>query len=53
MERFKVVTLTVTMDDLHLLQESLWHTVQREDLSSEDHARACELRKQLKEFDVS
>lgn len=49
MERFKLKTLLLTDDDLRVLMESLWHSLQRADISNEDRDRLRDLRERLGE----
>jgi hypothetical protein len=53
MDRFRVFNVVLSVNDLHILQEALWHAGQRGDLSDEDRARVHELREKLKECDQS
>lgn len=53
MNRFRVITAVLSVNDLHILQEALWHAGQRGDLSDEDRARVHELREKLKDLDAS
>jgi hypothetical protein len=52
-DRFRVINAVLSVNDLHILQEALWHAGQRGDLSDEDRARVHELREKLKEYDAS
>lgn len=49
MERFKLKTCLLSDEDLRVLMESLWHSIQRGDISDEDRERAHKLREQFKE----
>lgn len=53
MERYKLKTLLLTDDDLRVLMESMWHSIQRADLPDEDRGRLYELRERFGEkFDA-
>lgn len=49
MERYKLKTLLLTDDDLRVLMESLWHSVQRADVSPDDKERISNLRERFGE----
>lgn len=49
MERYQLKTCLLSDEDLRVLMESLWHTVQRADVSDEDRDRIRDLRKRFGE----
>lgn len=49
MERYKLKTCLLSDDDLRVLMESLWHSLQRADLPDEDYDRLRELRERFSE----
>lgn len=49
MERYKLATVLLSDDDVRVLMESLWHSVQRGDIPDDDRERMHKLRQQLGE----
>lgn len=53
MERYKLIRVLLSEDDVRVLEEALWHAVQRADIPAEDRERARVLRTSLGEkFDA-
>jgi hypothetical protein len=49
MERYKLIHVLLSEEDVRVLMESLWHACQRGDIPDEDRERARVLRASLGE----
>jgi hypothetical protein len=49
MERYKLIHVLLSEEDVRVLMESLWHACQRGDIPDEDRERARVLRTSLGE----